>query len=173
MVFLEVISFYFCRQVGRGTGERKMTGSKTRSHTWWWWRVSGGKMLLVHPLSEPFSAWPHGAQSTVQLGDTFLTAESCREHLFGSLFWGSGCSPQGTPAGAPFHLLGPKSGGSHPPHSPSMGSPWLSRGKGWLKSCILSGSGKHKQFRARREGPGSLLPAGRLPWELHQRHGAH
>ena len=147
-----------------------MTGSKTRSHTWWWWRVSGGKMLLVHPPSEPFSAWPHGAQSTVRLGDTFLTAGSCREHLFGSLFWGSSCSPQGTPAGAPFHLLGPKSGGSHPPWSPSMGSPWLSRGKGWLKSCILSGSGKHKQFRARREGPGSLLPAGRLPWELHQRH---
>ena len=60
-----------------------------------------------------------------------------------------------------------------PPHSPSMGSPWLSGGEVWLKKCILSVSRKHKQFEARREGPGSLLPAGRLPWELHQRHGGH
>ena len=113
--------------------------------------------------SEPFSAWSHRAQSTVQLGDTFLTAGSCRKHLFGSLFWGSGCSPQGTRAGAPFHLLGPKSGGSHPPRSPSTGSPWLSGGKGWLNSCILSVSGKRKQFGARRERPGSCCPLAGSP----------
>ena len=96
-------------------------------------------------------------------GHRALTAGSCREHLFGSLFWGSGCSPQGTRAGALFHLLRPKSGGSHPPRSPSTGSPWLSGGKGWLKSCILSVSGKRKQFGARRERPGSCCPLAGSP----------
>lgn len=41
VVFLEVISFHFCRQVGRGMGERRTTGSQTGSHTWWWWGCWG------------------------------------------------------------------------------------------------------------------------------------
>lgn len=96
VVFLEVVSFHFCRQVGeRNGGEEDDRVADQVTHL-----VGGGcrgeRCSRYTPPNEPFSAWPHGAQSTVQLGDMFLTAGPCREHLFGSLFWNSGCSPQGT-----------------------------------------------------------------------------
>lgn len=151
-LLLEVVSHGFCREGGkrnRGGEDIVITDGETQVHL----QEDLSSLRAQRPAGLPF-AWPHMGR-TVQL-------ERARQCSPGSLPWVLCCSPKDILPGALFHPWGPQV--SRKPHElPLLAPLGFEAVMDGSRVAICFLSRKHKQFNARREGPCSLLAAGRSP----------